>query len=770
MGKRCQWFALGACTLLLFPDKAFGQVLEPSAPTSSLTVRGRTETTTGEALPYTHLSIPRRGIGTASNSRGEFIFTVPAAYQHDTVKVSFVGYEPAWFVFSATNPSHLLIKLKEAPTRLPEVTVRPIAPLDLIKQAIARIPDNYAHQPHRMRGFYRLSSKKYEDFIHISEAVFDLYSADNDKHDRQFKLLKSRTVKDLTPFHGIENVVFGLKPAGIFSYDLVRTIEDSDILSGKHMKKYVFQFNGEVNYDGVQAYEIVFDQKEGLKEALYAGKCYIDTRTFAFLSFTYWLSPKGISYWKVKDLGQRALMSLLDIHERVKKDSVRIEYRPWGNKYFLHRVSNNSVIAIRSGRYQFDFPAVSRVDYLITELDTSEVKPFPSEDLLNKNKYIEDQSSEESDRFWEHYNVIAADYDYAKVAQSIRVRNKTFDYRREIEALLRKCPKDKAARIDTVLSFYARKGLFNGTALVKYRGEILFSKGYGWANQALRVANHSRTRFRIGSMAKSFTSALILRLVEAGKLQLDDPVKKFVPDYAHPNITVRQLLTHQSGIPNYTNNAHYLSSILTARYSIPQIVKQFCSDSLEFEPGTQFSYSNSGYVLLAAIIEKVTQISFGEALDQMIFKPLGMQHTFFGTPHNDILAATGYQYGQPELPYPIENTAGAGGIASTVEDLARWDEALYPDQLLTKSKVEELFEPNAEYRDWGAYYGLGWMIDRYLFRASKKHRIVYHPGTDFGFYSVLMRQPDAGHAIILLSNTGDFPRFEMADLLLDNLN
>ena len=113
---------------------------------------------------------------------------------------------------------------------------------------------------------------------------------------------------------------------------------------------------------------------------------------------------------------------------------------------------------------------------------------------------------------------------------------------------------------------------------------------------------------------------------------------------------------------------------------------------------------------------------------------------------------------------------GAGGIVSTTEDLYKWSQALETDKLLPKEKLKQAFIPRAEYIGWDGDYGYGWMLDNYMFKASKKHEIRYHPGTDFGFYSMFLKQPDEGITIVLLSNTGDFPRFEIADLILNELN
>jgi CubicO group peptidase (beta-lactamase class C family) len=263
---------------------------------------------------------------------------------------------------------------------------------------------------------------------------------------------------------------------------------------------------------------------------------------------------------------------------------------------------------------------------------------------------------------------------------------------------------------------------------------------------------------------------LIMLLENEGKLNLSDSIGMYLPEYIHGKITIEQLLTHQSGVPNYTISDDYLAEILSKPYPIDELVNSFCSDSLEFEPGSRFRYSNSGFVLLSLIIEKITSKTYAQVLKEKIFDKLKMQHSYFGEPVDTSNLAIGYLYGNPEGRYFVQNVIGAGGITSTTEDLLKWSNAIEGEILLPKEKMKELFIPQADYADWEADYGYGWMLDRYQFKASKKHEIRYHPGTELGFYSMFLKQPDEKITIILLSNTGDFPRFEITDLILNELN
>jgi CubicO group peptidase (beta-lactamase class C family) len=299
---------------------------------------------------------------------------------------------------------------------------------------------------------------------------------------------------------------------------------------------------------------------------------------------------------------------------------------------------------------------------------------------------------------------------------------------------------------------------------------VIYEKGFGLADLAVNKLNTVESQFRIGSTSKQFTAMLIMQLVQEGKLSVDDSAGKFLPGFTNGKVTILQLLTHQSGIPNYTDNQAYLENIMEHRYTPDELVFRFCSDSLEFEPGTRFSYTNSGFTVLADIIEKVTRKKYAEVLAERIFIPLGMKRSFFISGGDTANIAKGYINGLPENPYPVQNVAGAGGITSSASDLLRWANALSANTLLPKEMMDELFKPRVAWDEWNAYYGYGWMIDRHIFRASDKHTIQYHPGIEFGFHDILLRQPDKGIAIILLSNNGDFPRFDITDLILNQLN
>jgi CubicO group peptidase (beta-lactamase class C family) len=733
---------------------------------TGLTINGKVRDYNNNPLAYASISISTKGIGTISNNSGVFSIKVPANSDKDSLFISFLGYESRAFKISEINLSNdLIVKLIKKEVVLQEVIVKPIDPVELIRSAIAKIPENYYTQPHILNGFYRVDTKKGDQHVMLSEAVFDIYNAGYaSTKSNQLRLLKMRAIQDEQASHGID---LGLKPKNIFAYDIIREIAKSDLFSKAGLKDHQFKLQRIINYNGIEAYEIGFDQKDGLKKSLYKGKIYLETHNLAFIAVEQFRSPKGISYAQYGDAGTRAILKLVGLNIDIRKDDITVKYNKYGDKWVLSNVRNYNVLNFKSNRAYYDFTGDILVDYVITGIDTAVTKEFSASETLGNNKFIEFQNTGNEKDFWKEYNIILADYNSDAIVKGIAASNESYNLKNKIEKELKKLPGDRQARVDSILSFFHRQGVFNGSALIKYNGQVLLNKSYGSADRENDLPVMGGTQFRIGSLTKTFTSLLIQQLVEEQKLALNDPIGKFIPDYIHKNVSIEQLLTHTSGIPNYLGNNEYLAQIMTREMTLKDIILKCCSDSLEFKSGDGFRYTNSGYLILAAVIETITHKTYGQVLNEKIFQPLRMNSSGFAL---DSINSKGYWYDKPEPAYKIKNTAGAGGIVSTTQDLLKWDEALYTDQLLPKEKIKGSFEPKAEYTDWDAYYGYGWMIDRKFFKQSKEHKIIYHPGTDFGYYSMFVRQPDKNNLIILLNNSGDFPRFDITDLILEEIN
>ena len=315
----------------------------------------------------------------------------------------------------------------------------------------------------------------------------------------------------------------------------------------------------------------------------------------------------------------------------------------------------------------------------------------------------------------------------------------------------------KARRVDALVEAYRQIGQFNGSVLVAEKGAVLLKKGYGLAQMEWGIPNTADTRFRLGSITKQFTATLVLRQVEQGRIRLDGKLSDYLPDYrpdTGQKVTIHHLLTHTSGIPSYTDSATFFSEVSRDPYPVDEFVKKFCSGDLEFEPGSKFHYDNSGYFLLGALLEKVSGRSYEQLLREEILDPLGMKDTGYDRgetvlPHR----AAGYERdlaGYRNAPYlDMSLPYAAGALYSTVEDLYRWDQALYGTAVLSEASKERMFTPFLE------GYAYGWnvrTIPEGEPEAGRKE--IAHGGGINGFNTLIRRVPDDHGLIVLLNNTG----------------
>lgn len=326
----------------------------------------------------------------------------------------------------------------------------------------------------------------------------------------------------------------------------------------------------------------------------------------------------------------------------------------------------------------------------------------------------------------------------------------------------------KTAQLDELLNKYTEYAQFNGSVLVADNGKVIYKKGFGLANMEWDIPNTPDTKFRLGSITKQFTAMLIMQLVAEGKLDLQASVSKYLPEYSKENgdkITIHQLLTHTAGIPNYTSFPNFFKDLSRNPYTPTEMLELFADSPLDFTPGERFSYSNSGYVLLGAIIEKVTGNSYEEVLQDKIFAPLKMNDTGYDH-HGTIIKkrASAYEmkgskaenapYLDMSLPY------AAGALYSTVDDLYLWDQALYTEKLLPKKYRDMMVQ---EYvAGFGQHYGYGWMIGKMPVGISKDSiQVISHGGGINGFNTLITRNPANKSLVVLLNNTGDAPLYKI---------
>ena len=329
---------------------------------------------------------------------------------------------------------------------------------------------------------------------------------------------------------------------------------------------------------------------------------------------------------------------------------------------------------------------------------------------------------------------------------------------------------DLASKVDE----YLNGQKFSGSVLLAKGGRILVSKGLRMANYELDVPNRPDTKFRLGSITKQFTATAVLQLQEKGKLNVNDLVSKYVSDTPETwkDITIHHLLTHTSGLHGFTELPDYQKR-QRERVTPAELISRFKDLPLDFAPGSKWRYSNSGYALLGYIIEKVSGQSYENYLKENIFDRLEMRDS--GYDHAATLLknrASGYEerptrvnaeYLDMSIPY------SAGSLYSTVEDLYRWDRALYTDKVLSEKTRERMFTPLVKTPNGDLSYGYGWMIG-----SDNGRKTIQHGGGINGFSTVILRYPDQDACVIVLSNMPS-PRFgpighRLATMLLDDLS
>lgn len=307
-------------------------------------------------------------------------------------------------------------------------------------------------------------------------------------------------------------------------------------------------------------------------------------------------------------------------------------------------------------------------------------------------------------------------------------------------------------RVEEYMRAQVRVNRFSGSVLLAQHGTPVISRGYGWANAEWEVPNTPQTKFRIGSITKQFTSMVVMQLQEQGKLKVQDPICQYLSPcpVAWKPVTVHHLLTHTSGIPSYTGLSNVMKTNMMPR-TAEELVATFRDLPLEFEVGSQFKYNNSGYFLLGLIIEKIAGRKYDVVLREQIFDPLGMKDSGYDTPEVILpRRATGYaQRGAATINAPyldMMTPYAAGALYSTVEDLLKWDQALYTDTLLPSAARDAMFTA------FKGGYAYGWTI-RPASPETFGHRQIAHGGGINGFSSMFVRLPDDNITAIVLANT-----------------
>jgi len=332
-------------------------------------------------------------------------------------------------------------------------------------------------------------------------------------------------------------------------------------------------------------------------------------------------------------------------------------------------------------------------------------------------------------------------------------------------AMAKAPPPVTAKTIEALVRRHAELEMFSGTVLVAKHDEVIYSGAFGDANKDHRIANRLETAYNIGSIGKTFTAVAIMQLVEAGKLKLDDKLGQHLADFPFAEkdrITIQQLLNHSAGLGNYMEHPEYPNRMARIE-SIADILPLIYEQKPLFAPGERFEYSNSGMVVLGAIIEKLSGLSYPDYLRRHIFEPAGMRDTRLAQEH-EVLPNRAIGYLPSEQGYVanlrmIMPASADGGLRTTAPDLLKFDQALTRGSLLKSEIQQQMYTPVGP----APHYASGWET-----KALPGHRVVGHGGGAPGVNAEFRRYLDDGYTLIVLSNyeMGASPLAESIERLL----
>lgn len=330
------------------------------------------------------------------------------------------------------------------------------------------------------------------------------------------------------------------------------------------------------------------------------------------------------------------------------------------------------------------------------------------------------------------------------------------------------CAQDKTGQLDSFFTAAYKKGAFNGNVLIAEGGKIIYQHSFGMAEEATKRPLNRESVFELASVSKQFTAMGIMLLQQQGKLSFNDSLRKFFPELPYTNITVRQLLNHTSGLPDYMalfgEEWKDTTKIATNKDMIVLLAAH--KPAVRFAPGTKYEYSNTGYALLASIIAKASGKSYGDYLAANIFKPLDMKRTEVFSRRYEKRAIGNYAFGYVRTPdgmsyalpdsvpdyaayvYCLDGIQGDGTVNSTTGDLLKWDRALYTEKLVSKKLIDEAFSPVVLSGGDSSTYGFGWAVGR----LAGIGKIVNHSGGWPGYATFIERHIDTDKTIIMLTN------------------
>jgi CubicO group peptidase (beta-lactamase class C family) len=325
-----------------------------------------------------------------------------------------------------------------------------------------------------------------------------------------------------------------------------------------------------------------------------------------------------------------------------------------------------------------------------------------------------------------------------------------------------------ADRFGALFSSLAANQGFNGNVLLSTNGKVVYKHAFGYSNLKQKTPLHLESVFQLASVTKQFTSSAIMILHDRGLIDFNDPIQKYFPELPYKDVTIRLLLGHRSGIPDYMCFAgtywRKKKEFLTNADVLEMLIDHHPRS--EFTPNARYKYSNTGYALLALVVEKVSGLTYRDFMEQHIFAPLGMKHTFVWDPTRlrpSAYFTQGYNKNlAPAHEDFLSGVVGDKGVYTTVDDMYTWDEALSSGSLIRQETLAEAFTPLSQEFKYDSNYGYGWRITG----DNSGRKVMFHAGWWRGYTSLFVRRPEDRTCIIVLSNKVNWC-FRNIDTMLD---
>lgn len=324
------------------------------------------------------------------------------------------------------------------------------------------------------------------------------------------------------------------------------------------------------------------------------------------------------------------------------------------------------------------------------------------------------------------------------------------------------------SKIDAMFATFDHPDVPGASVMVIKSGKVLYQKSYGLANLEEKTPCSVSTNYRLASLTKQFTAMATLILIERGKLSFADRLTDLFPNFPHygRGITVRHLLTHTSGLIDYENLISPQATVPLKDRDVLRLLEQ--QSHTYFAPGSRFRYSNSGYALLALIVESRSQTSFAQFLKKSIFEPLQMDGTVAYERGISTVERRAYGYSWKEDHFErtdqslTSSVLGDGGIYSSIEDLYKWDQGLYTNKLVSVRMLKQAFTGQVMTDENGASYGFGWFVG-----SVRGRKLLWHYGETIGFNTAILRLPEEQLTVIVLINRSEARPTEIAQHIVE---